>query len=109
VRVNCIAPGLVRTHFARALWENAEISRAAEEQAPLRRLGEPDDVAGAAVFLSAPATRFVTGQIIVVDGGDTIAGSSLGGWSGFTRHAASPYALRERSRQGWRAQRPGTT
>jgi NAD(P)-dependent dehydrogenase (short-subunit alcohol dehydrogenase family) len=79
VRVNCIAPGLVRTHFARALWENAEISRSAEEQTPLRRLGEPDDVAGAAVFLSAPAARFITGQIIVVDGGATVAAASLGG------------------------------
>ncbi len=78
VRVNCIAPGLVRTHFARTLWENPEIARAAQAHTPLRRLGEPDDVAGAAVFLSAPAARFVTGQVIVVDGGATVAGSSLG-------------------------------
>lgn len=78
VRINCIAPGRVRTHFARALWENAAISRSAEAQTPLRRLGEPDDVAGAAVFLAAPASRFVTGQIIVVDGGATVAASSLG-------------------------------
>lgn len=78
VRVNCIAPGLVRTQFARTLWENPEIARAAQAHTPLRRLGEPDDVAGAAVFLSAPAARFVTGQIIVVDGGATVAGHSLG-------------------------------
>lgn len=78
VRVNCIAPGLVRTHFARTLWENPEIARSAQAHTPLRRLGEPDDVAGAAVFLSAPAARFVTGQVIVVDGGATVAGSSLG-------------------------------
>lgn len=78
VRVNCIAPGIVRTRFARALWENDETARIARAQTPLRRLGEPDDVAGAAVFLSAPAARFVTGQVIVVDGGATVSGSSLG-------------------------------
>lgn len=78
VRVNCIAPGLVRTKFARSLWENPEISRSAEARTPLRRLGEPDDIAGVAVFLSAPAARFVTGQTIVVDGGATVTASSLG-------------------------------
>lgn len=78
VRVNCIAPGLVRTKFARALWENPGIALSAQAHTPLRRLGEPDDVAGAAVFLSAPAARFITGQVIVVDGGATVAASSLG-------------------------------
>lgn len=71
IRVNCIAPGLVRTDFARALWEDPERLRAAEEKAPLRRIGEPEDIAGAAVFLAAPASRFMTGQIIVADGGVT--------------------------------------
>ncbi|HUN71986.1 MAG TPA: SDR family oxidoreductase [Steroidobacteraceae bacterium] len=78
VRVNCIAPGIVRTKFARALWENPEISRSAEAHTPLRRLGEPDDVAGVAVFLVSPAARFVTGQAIVVDGGATSASPGLG-------------------------------
>lgn len=78
VRVNCIAPGLVRTRFARPLWENSRTSQSVEAHTPLRRLGEPDDVAGAAVFLSAPAARLVTGQTIVVDGGATIAAPSLG-------------------------------
>jgi len=72
VRVNAIAPGLIRTDFARALWED-EKRRAEREQAtPLRRLGEPRDIGGIAVFLAADAAAFVTGQVIVADGGVTI-------------------------------------
>jgi NAD(P)-dependent dehydrogenase (short-subunit alcohol dehydrogenase family) len=71
VRVNCIAPGLVKTDFARALWEDDKIRERWLGATPLRRLGEPDDIAGAAVFLASPAGRFVTGQTIVVDGGMT--------------------------------------
>lgn len=74
VRVNCIAPGLVRTEFARALWENPEIYQATVAKYPLRRIGEPDEIAGAAVFLAADAGSFTTGQTIVIDGGGTIAG-----------------------------------
>lgn len=73
VRVNAIAPGLVRTEFARALWED-DTRRAARERAtPLRRIGEPEDIAGAAVFLASRAGAYVTGQCIVVDGGVTVA------------------------------------
>jgi NAD(P)-dependent dehydrogenase (short-subunit alcohol dehydrogenase family) len=75
IRVNCIAPGLVKTDFARALWENPSRLAAAEAAYPLRRIGEPDDIAGAAVWLASPAGAFVTGQTIVVDGGITIAGA----------------------------------
>ena len=74
IRVNCIAPGLIRTDFARALWENPAIREKYESQTPLRRLGEPADVGGIAVFLASPAGAFVTGQTIVADGGVTIAG-----------------------------------
>jgi NAD(P)-dependent dehydrogenase (short-subunit alcohol dehydrogenase family) len=74
VRVNTIAPGLVRTDFARALWENPAIYERAISGYPLRRIGEPDDIAGAAVFLASQAGAFVTGQTIVIDGGATIAG-----------------------------------
>jgi NAD(P)-dependent dehydrogenase (short-subunit alcohol dehydrogenase family) len=74
VRVNCIAPGLVRTDFARALWENPVTYERAVNAYPLRRIGEPDEIAGAAVFLASKAGSFVTGQTIVVDGGATIAG-----------------------------------
>lgn len=72
VRVNAIAPGLVRTEFARALWEDEK--RRAERIAatPLRRLGEPRDIGGIAVFLASPAAAFITGQCIVADGGVTI-------------------------------------
>jgi len=72
VRVNCIAPGLIRTDFARALWENPDMLRRSTEGAPLKRIGEPDEIAGAAVFLAAPAGSFMTGQTIVIDGGQTI-------------------------------------
>jgi dehydrogenase/reductase SDR family member 4 len=72
VRVNAIAPGLVKTEFARALWEDPQ--RAAERIAatPLRRLGEPRDIGGIAVFLASDAAAFITGQCIVADGGVTI-------------------------------------
>ena len=72
VRVNCIAPGLVRTDFARALWENPDTLKAVTRGTPLRRIGEPHEIAGAAVFLASPASTFMTGQTIVVDGGSTI-------------------------------------
>lgn len=72
VRVNCIAPGLVRTDFARALWENAENLSAALKGTPLNRIGEPEDIAGVAVFLASQAGRYITGQTIIVDGGATV-------------------------------------
>jgi NAD(P)-dependent dehydrogenase (short-subunit alcohol dehydrogenase family) len=74
IRVNCIAPGLIRTDFARALWENAERRKAREAGTPLRRIGEPADIGGIAVFLASQAGSYVTGQMIVADGGVTIAG-----------------------------------
>ncbi|MDE0240989.1 MAG: SDR family oxidoreductase [bacterium] len=73
VRINTIAPGLVRTDFAKALWENPERLARVEEHYPMRRIGEPDDIAGTAVFLASDAGRYITGQTIVVDGGATIA------------------------------------
>jgi len=72
VRVNCIAPGLVKTDFARALWENPERQKAANSTVPLRRIGEPEDIAGGVVFLASKAAAFTTGQTIVMDGGVTI-------------------------------------
>ncbi len=71
IRANCIAPGLVRTDFARALWEDPELLQRRMSETPLRRIGEPDEIAGAAVFLASAAGRFMTGQTIVIDGGRT--------------------------------------
>ena len=72
VRANAIAPGLVRTDFAKYLWENEDILRSATAGSALRRIGEPDEIAGAAVFLASKAGAFTTGQTIVCDGGATI-------------------------------------
>ncbi len=72
VRVNCIAPGLVKTDFARALWEDPKTLEAVTRSTPLRRIGEPHEIAGAAVYLASPASTFMTGQVMVVDGGSTI-------------------------------------
>ncbi|WP_306006549.1 SDR family NAD(P)-dependent oxidoreductase [Aquicoccus porphyridii] len=72
IRVNALAPGLVKTDFARALWEDPERLARAENQTPLRRIGTPDDIAGVALFLATDASAYVTGQTIVADGGEVI-------------------------------------
>jgi NAD(P)-dependent dehydrogenase (short-subunit alcohol dehydrogenase family) len=72
VRVNCIAPGLIRTDFARALWEDPRQLEANNRLTPLRRIGEPAEIAGAVVYLASPASAFMTGQAMVIDGGVTI-------------------------------------
>ncbi|HVZ06466.1 SDR family NAD(P)-dependent oxidoreductase [Rhodopila sp.] len=76
IRANAIAPGLVRTDFARALWENPVLYKKRTRDTPLQRIGEPDEIAGAAVFLASAAGSFVTGQTLVIDGGTT-AGSVI--------------------------------
>jgi NAD(P)-dependent dehydrogenase (short-subunit alcohol dehydrogenase family) len=73
VRINCIAPGLVKTDFAKALWENEEAVKRRNAITPLRRIGEPDEIGGIAAFLAGPSASFITGQVIVADGGVTIA------------------------------------
>jgi NAD(P)-dependent dehydrogenase (short-subunit alcohol dehydrogenase family) len=72
VRANCIAPGLIKTDFSKALWQNPELLAHVEQGAPLRRIGVPDDCGGVAVFLASRAGAYITGQTIVVDGGITI-------------------------------------
>jgi len=72
IRANCIAPGLIRTDFAKALWENPETYEKTVKVYPLRRIGEPDEIAGAAVFLAGPSGSFMSGQTIVIDGGGVV-------------------------------------
>ncbi len=78
VRVNAVAPGLIKTDLARALWEGHE--EALAQHIPLNRLGEPDDIAAAALFLASDAASWITGQVLVVDGGTMMVPS--GGWKG---------------------------
>ncbi len=73
VRVNCVAPGLVKTEFARVLYEDPQRRAAREAATPRRRLGEPEDIAGVALMLASRAGAFITGRTIIVDGGTTIA------------------------------------
>src|SRR5271166_7140669 len=73
VRVNCIAPSVVTTQFARVLYEDPARRAAREAATPLRRLAEPEDIAGVALMLASRAGAFITGQTIIVDGGTTIA------------------------------------
>lgn len=76
VRVNCIAPGLIRTDMAKALTDNPETLRRSTDAACLKRIGEPPEIAGAAVFLATKGGAFTTGQTIVCDGGATISGGA---------------------------------
>jgi NAD(P)-dependent dehydrogenase (short-subunit alcohol dehydrogenase family) len=73
IRINCVAPGLVKTDFARALWEDEKRLKPRLETTPLRRIGEPDDIGGVIAFLASRAAAFITGSVIVADGGVTIA------------------------------------
>jgi NAD(P)-dependent dehydrogenase (short-subunit alcohol dehydrogenase family) len=75
IRVNAIAPGLIQTDFAKALWDNPEIRKANESKAALKRIGQPDDIGGVAVFLASKAGNFVCGQCIIADGGVIGAGA----------------------------------
>jgi len=76
VRVNCIAPGLIKTDFAKALWDNPKTLAAALASSPLNAIGDPGDIAGAALLLGSDAGRFITGTTIVIDGGATIGGEA---------------------------------
>jgi NAD(P)-dependent dehydrogenase (short-subunit alcohol dehydrogenase family) len=77
IRVNCIAPGIIRTQFSAALWMDPQRAADFARRAPLKRLGEPDDIAGVAVMLASRAGSYITGQTLVVDGGDLISSGEL--------------------------------
>ncbi len=72
VRVNALCPGVIKTEFARALWENPETAEYYLKQVPLRRLGEPEDFTGIAAFMASDASRYITGQALTVDGGSVM-------------------------------------
>ena len=73
VRINCVAPGLVKTDFARALWEDSERLKRTVSTAPLRRIGEPNEIGSVIAFLASKASSFMTGTVVIADGGVTIA------------------------------------
>lgn len=72
IRVNCIAPGLVKTRFSEALWSNPDILQGAMSGTPMKRIAEPEEMVGAAIYLASDASSYVTGQILSVDGGATL-------------------------------------
>lgn len=74
IRVNAIAPGVIKTRFSRALWESDAIAQAVRDATPLGRLGEPGDVVGAALFLASPLSDYVNGDVLVIDGGMRVSG-----------------------------------
>ena len=73
IQVNAIAPGVIRTHFSEVLWQTPQISEPILSHTPLSRFGEPEDVAGLALYLASPVSNFVTGGVFVVDGGLNVA------------------------------------
>ncbi|MCI5047154.1 MAG: SDR family oxidoreductase [Aquisalinus sp.] len=77
IRINCICPGIVKTYFAEALWKDPKTEEFIAGQLPMRRFGEPDDIAGAAVFLASPAGAWMTGQHMAIDGGTLIGIGAL--------------------------------
>jgi NAD(P)-dependent dehydrogenase (short-subunit alcohol dehydrogenase family) len=71
IRANSIAPGLIKTDFAKGLWENPDILKAVLQTNPMKRIGDPDEIAGTAILLSSKAGNYINGQTIVIDGGTT--------------------------------------
>lgn len=74
IRVNAIAPGVIKTQFSRALWESESIAQAVQDKTPLGRIGNPEDVVGAALYLASPLSDFVTGEVLIIDGGMNVSG-----------------------------------
>jgi dehydrogenase/reductase SDR family protein 4 len=79
IRVNAIAPGVIKTRLAEALWKDPAVGKAAAERIALLRLGEPDDVAGVVLFLASDLAKYVTGETVIVDGGQMLGSPSFRG------------------------------
>ena len=77
IRVNAIAPGIVKTRLSEALWKEPEVAKAAEQNCALLRLGEPEEVAGVVLFLASEASSYMTGETIVIDGGELLGAPSF--------------------------------
>jgi NAD(P)-dependent dehydrogenase (short-subunit alcohol dehydrogenase family) len=75
IRVNAIAPGLIQTRFSQALWATPEAKERALRSIPQKRIGQPEDLVGAVLYLASDAARFTTGSVLVVDGGQTLGGA----------------------------------
>ena len=75
IRVNAVAPGVIKTRFSEALWKNDMIRAVVERSSALGRIGEPEDVVGAVVFLASDLARYITGEVIVIDGGSGLKGT----------------------------------
>jgi NAD(P)-dependent dehydrogenase (short-subunit alcohol dehydrogenase family) len=75
IQVNAIAPGFIKTKFSRALWDNEDINQRIIDHTPAARMGEPEEIAGAALFLASDESSFMTGQTLIIDGGVTLASS----------------------------------
>ncbi len=73
IRANAVVPGLIKTDFSKALWDNEKILERAVAGSPLKRIGQVDEIAGAVVFLAGESGSFMTGQSMVIDGGETIS------------------------------------
>ncbi|MGI3169477.1 SDR family NAD(P)-dependent oxidoreductase [Pseudooceanicola sp. C21-150M6] len=73
IRVNAIGPGLIKTDFAKALWEDPDRIEQINSRNPMRRMGTPEEIAGTALWLASPLSGYVNGQLIIADGGQTLA------------------------------------
>jgi NAD(P)-dependent dehydrogenase (short-subunit alcohol dehydrogenase family) len=74
IQVNAIAPGVIKTRFSSAIWQTPTLAQAVQEGTPLGRLGEVEDVIGAALYLASPLSDYVTGTVLLIDGGMHVAG-----------------------------------
>jgi NAD(P)-dependent dehydrogenase (short-subunit alcohol dehydrogenase family) len=73
IRVNAVAPGIIETRFSEALWKNETILEEVQKRQPIPRVGQPEEIASAVLFLASPASSYMTGEVMVIDGGGILA------------------------------------